>query len=383
MAQLTKVRDFLIYRNERYYCGPGPSAVQLSDGRILVAFRRAYNWVPEGIWGHEHPSTEGCLTESLDGGHTWSVPRIFTAGNITNQNLTLLPDGSLLCITQRSELLPLSVYARMLKEQSNFGGRRNEDFGWATGSHGVQVMRSTDEGRSWQGPYFVSPIPDCEPLLPGWPSPAGLRSSAINLSDGTVGVSVYGFIDRHTEATSVWFMTSSDEGETWAPRGRIAHDPEGKDYFNEAGVYQCANGKLVALMRAEKAREKPLHISESTDLGSTWTPPQRQEVRGYPYQAAPMSSGNVLLAYGHRFDPLGVRARLLDAECSDPADAEELVLRDDGKTKDLGYPHVLPLQDGTALVTYYHNDARGVRFVAGSIVAERDYGPITSSGGVR
>ena len=62
-------------QDERYYCGPGPSAVQLADGTIVVAFRRAYNWVPEGVCAHDWPSTEACLTTSLDGGKTWDHDR--------------------------------------------------------------------------------------------------------------------------------------------------------------------------------------------------------------------------------------------------------------------------------------------------------------------
>ena len=46
------------------------------------------------------------------------------------------------------------------------------------------------------------------------------------------------------------------------------------------------------------------------------------------------------------------------------------MLRDDGAVGNLGSPHVLPLPDGTALVTYYHNTEDGTRHVAASVVAE-------------
>ncbi len=164
MPQIEKVRDIVIYRDDRYYCGPGPSAVRLPDGNIMAAFRRAHNWVSEGIYAHGFPSTEACLTLSADNGKTWSTPRIFTAGNITNQNLTLLPDGTLLCLSHRGELVPLKVYERL---KDTFRFNVDKDFGWVYASHGVQVMRSTDGGLTWEGPFFVSPIPDAQPLLPG------------------------------------------------------------------------------------------------------------------------------------------------------------------------------------------------------------------------
>ena len=239
------MRDLVIYQDERYYCGPGPSAVQLADGTIMVAFRRAYNWIPEGVYTHGWPSTEACLITSLDGGQTWSNPRIFTGGNITNQNLTLLPDGTLICITQRGETLPLHVYERLKEGPAASHVHPLRGFGFVYAAYGVQVMRSTDGGLSWEGPFFVSPIPGINPVLPGWPSPAGLRASAIPLQDGSVGVAVYGHSGPDRDASKVWFMVSPDRGETWEARGCIVDDPEGQFYYNETGVYQCASGKLV------------------------------------------------------------------------------------------------------------------------------------------
>ena len=370
MGKLVKVRDLVIYRDERYYCGPGPSAVRLADGTLMVAFRRAYNWIPEGVYSHGDPSTEACLTTSSDGGQTWSEPRIFCGGNLTNQNLTLLPDGTLICITQREQMLPLKVYERIKQSKPLLSSRGPREFGYETASHGVQVMRSTDSGRAWEGPTFISPVPGTEPILPGWPSPAGLRGSAIPLDDGSVGVAVYGWIDLPRGVSNVWFMVSQDGGVSWEARGRIADDPDGHFYYNETGVYQCASGKLVALIRVERKPDDRLYTSVSTDTGRTWSTPRREEVKGHPYQAARMSSGNVLLAYGYRHEPRGIRARLLDPECEDVSGAEELVLRDDGGVRDLGYPHVLSLPDGTGLVTYYTNIGGGTRHIAATVVAE-------------
>ncbi|MSP13193.1 MAG: exo-alpha-sialidase [Chloroflexi bacterium] len=367
MSKLVKLRDLLIYQDERYYCGPGPSAVQLPDGAIMVAFRRAFNWAPYGFYSHGWPSTEACLTTSADGGQSWSTPRIFTAGNITNQNLTRLADGTLVCLTQRAECVPLPLYERLKDSKWFF---QDTTFGWVLASHGVQSMWSRDGGILWEGPSFLSPIPDVEPILPGWPSPAGLRASAIPLTDGTLGIAIYGHLGQEWTATNLWFMVSPDRGQTWQARGRIAHDPEARFYYNETCVYQCASSKLVAFLRVEKDPEHRLYTATSTDLGATWSPPRPENVRGHPYQAARLASGRVLLAYGYRYAPMGVRARLLDPECSDIAGAAEIVLRDDGGMMDLGYPHVLPLADGTALVSYYHNIGGGTRHIAASIVAE-------------
>ena len=41
MATLRKIRDIDIYRDETWYCGPGPSVVVYPDDEIVVAFRRS------------------------------------------------------------------------------------------------------------------------------------------------------------------------------------------------------------------------------------------------------------------------------------------------------------------------------------------------------
>ena len=58
----------------------------------------------------------------------------------------------------------------------------------------------------------------------------------------------------------------------------------------------------------------------------------------------------MLLLYGYRQPDFGVRARLWDGQTPD-LDADELIVRDDGRSADLGYPWVAQVC-GAAIVTY-------------------------------
>ncbi|WP_316814385.1 hypothetical protein [Pedobacter heparinus] len=51
-----------------------------------------------------------------------------------------------------------------------------------------------------------------------------------------------------------------------------------------------------------------------------------------------MPDNRVLLTYGYRHQPYGIRAKILNAECTDFKTAVEVVLRTDGGGGDLGYP---------------------------------------------
>jgi hypothetical protein len=76
----------------------------------------------------------------------------------------------------------------------------------------------------------------------------------------------------------------------------------------------------------------------------------------------------VLLIYGYRHPPFGIRTRVLDPECSAVGGGEEIVLRDDGGNGDLGYPWATMLSKDRALVVYYFNQGMGTRHIAGSVL---------------
>src|SRR5690606_29259578 len=104
------------------------------------------------------------------------------------------------------------------------------------------------------------------------------------------------------------------------------------------------------------------------DDGRTWSEPVKREAYSpSPFHALRLQSGRVLLTYGYRLKPYGLRARLLDPECNEIDGAEEIVLRDDGPGTDIGYSHAVQLEDGRILITYYYYDeAGGKRYIAGT-----------------
>ena len=72
--------------------------------------------------------------------------------------------------------------------------------------------------------------------------------------------------------------------------------------------------------------------------------------------------------YGYRHVPYGIRARVLDAECTNPASAPEIVLRTDGGGVDLGYPWATMVTKDRALVVYYFNRSDGPRTIEGTLL---------------
>ncbi|RYD88128.1 MAG: exo-alpha-sialidase, partial [Sphingobacteriales bacterium] len=75
--------------------------------------------------------------------------------------------------------------------------------------------------------------------------------------------------------------------------------------------------------------------------------------------------------YGYRHKPFGIRARILNAECTDFKTAPEIILREDGGNGDIGYPWSVQLDKKRVLVVYYYNLDNNTRHIAGSILELR------------
>ena len=362
-GRLQKSRDDVdVYRDPKYYCGPGPSPLVLPGGKLLMGFRRS----PDS--GHSNPEVEMCLLTSEDEGRTWSgTPRVFDAGNIRNSNLTLLPEDNILHASHASRLITKGLYEKIRSDPRNeWRARHHEQWNVHSAKTGTYVRLSHDNGRTWSQRYWVSPVSGMRDTLPGWPSPTAIRNPAFVLSDRSLVIPVYS-ADRPETS---YLMESADGGMHWRLRGTIAR-PDAKTGFNEIVLYECASGKLVAFMRSNPAGYS--YTSHSLNGGRNWSHPRKEAFWGYPCTAIRMPSGRVLLAYGYRREPFGIRARLLDAECERIAESEEFVIRDDGHNRDLGYPLADLLPDGTAIVAYYFNsvtDGGKQKYIAASFLRE-------------
>jgi hypothetical protein len=360
--KLRKVADMVIYRDDSYYAGPGPAAVAFPDGEALVFFRRHRTWPVKPLLVHAHPSTEQCCLRSRDGGETWeAIPRVFAGGGGNAPCVALLSDGALLLAMHRHDWVPKSLI------EQGPGASYSHRGDWVVVFAGTEVWRSEDRGEHWEGPFWVDDVPGLEPEKPGLHAPVGIRGPAVELADGTLGLPVY------SEPGGPVLVVSDDGGRSWHYRAHVASWPQGvASGYNEWAMHQTPCGDLVAFIRCELREGGSfghLHTARSSDGGRTWSAPKREEPWGYPHHVLRMPSGWVLLSYGYRREPYGVRCRLIDPECRRIGEAEELVLRADGGHWDLGYPDAALLPDGRALVVYYFCDRPdGQRYIAGSVV---------------
>ena len=79
-------------------------------------------------------------------------------------------------------------------------------------------------------------------------------------------------------------------------------------------------------------------------------------IGGNPPSLVKLYDSRLALTYGYRLKPSGVRARISSDEGR--TWGQEIILRDDGLTGDLGYPRSVVRSDGKILTVYYFNGPR-------------------------
>lgn len=354
-----KIGDVVIYKDPQFYSA-FPSIVRRPDGELLVAFRRAPERRAWGATGYTHtdPNSYLVMVRSRDNGKTWSEkPSLIYAypfGGCQDPCMVQLRDKSILCASYNWAWLPTppSQMTNIYRHQSFVG-------------LGGIILRSTDGGHSWEEP-IIPPAARGEIIfdLSGKPAPACNRGAMCEGRDGRIFWAVATSTSSR-ERKETHLMISRDKGTTWEDSCVIASDP--KITFNETSLYETPRGDLIAFTRTENFDDHTV-IARSTDGGKSFQPWQDAGFQGHPHYALRLPDTRVLLVYGYRHAPFGIRARVLDAECANAASAQEIVLRQDGGGGDLGYPWATMISKDRALVVYYFNINDGIRHIAGTVL---------------
>ena len=360
-APVHKIEDIVIYRDDKFYSS-FPSIVSRPNGELIVAFRRA----PERrVFGEPHtthtdPNSYLVTVRSQDGGRTWTqTPELMFAhpfGGSQDPCMLQLRDHSILCSSYGWMELRNEAAAKMTNAY------KHGSFAFLGG----YILRSKNGGQTWEGPIIPPPTPDENTKDPfGRTVPAYNRGAMCEGRDGTVYWAVAATTSKHPNQSETHLFASHDKGSSWNYSCPIASDKTAG--FNETSLYDTPGGDLVAFMRTEAFNDHTA-IARSTNHGRTFERWEDAGFQGHPHYALRLPDKNVLLVYGYRHPPFGLRARVLDPECTNASSAPEIVLRDDGGNGDLGYPWAALLSRHRALVVYYFNTHDGTRHIAGTFL---------------
>jgi hypothetical protein len=313
---------------------------------ILVGFEAGYFQNTDR--GHAIDYTrpaEHVLARSLDGGRTWTIER----------PVGLKPPPSV-----KIAGVPAGEGGREPIESPGGIDFAHPDFVFTARMANIHVgpsrfYYSYDRGRTWEGPF----------VLPDFGQP-GIAARTDYLVEGPRTLTMFVTAAKSNEREGRVIATrTSDGGKTWQMLGFVTPEPDETEFAIMPSTVRLSPTHLYTTVRYRRF----IDAFRSTDNGTTWEAagrPVPDTGRGNPPSLVRLRDGRLVLTYGYRAEPYGIRARVSTDEGKTWSD--DLVLRRDGGNWDLGYTRTVERPDGRLVTVYYYNLAADAeRFIGATI----------------
>jgi Neuraminidase (sialidase) len=328
--------------------------VKAANGELLVAFSGDRE-------GHVCPYGKTFLMRSTDDGLSWGEPELINDSPLDDRDagLCVCADGTLVVSwfstwrNPQDETLTAEWREHLQQISAADVEQWTQDFSMDSDlvRRGSWIRRSTDHGHSWEEPIAV---------------PATAPHGPNVLADGRLIYIGNDGYSRLSKSSAIACVESRDMGKTWTVLARISmfpdlepSDPGGVRYLAEPHVVELNEGHLLGMARheeqpyVEERETGRLWQFESLDGGQTWSDPQETQMLGKPPHLLRLADGRIVVTYSYRHAPYGERACVSEDGGKTWDYENEIVLRDDGPTNDLGYPATVECVDGALLSVYY------------------------------
>jgi sialidase-1 len=345
------LKHVTVFRDERFYASHASAAIA-ANGDILVVFRNAPY---EHVFAHVHPEARIDMVRSTDMSETWDPATrttIYDPGdgiNLNDPSITTLRDGTIL-VTAFEGYAP--------REQGEWGdkakGVRGTNYYYVPSERWVVLLRSFDNGHTWEGPFRVEPTDYAN-------NNTAVFASIVEFSDGRLLMPLSCW-EEEIQTQHAALVLSKDKGKTWEPYSVMTSwSPEGSWMGETRSTKSFGLPSVIAydddhLLAAGWSNfEIGTQITSSDDGGKTWSSLRPVISKGECMHLCTTKSGATILSYGYRQPPYGIRAwpSYDHGKTWNPEDA--FVIRDDGAMRDLGYPRSMQLPDGRIFCVYYYN----------------------------
>lgn len=316
------------YENIGYYAWP--SVAKIGDGKLMaVCSQRQAHVDPYG-------KVVGIISD--DNGKSWGEPFVIIDGILDDRDAGITYWNGKIFVTtftQTKELyttsgnLEWSIYSCQISDKEY-----NEAFGsW--------YAVSLDNGVSWSDKIKC-------PIF----SPHGM----IVTPDNNLAYVGYAQFDNSSGSwlseRSYIGISFSKDGITWSSPKTIlsANERMKKDFHEPNAIYNDAGDLIVVLRTAEG-----MFQTESFNNGDTWSDLRKIcDAADTPPHLLKLDDGTLVLTYGYRVSPIGVRA--LFSYDGGKNWVNETIITADGIDWDMGYPCSIVLNETEMLTVYYQKE---------------------------
>jgi len=348
-----EVQHVVVYRQPGRFGGwPANHGMWGWGNELLVGFS-AGTMRDNGLDRHAIDHDKGeehLLARSLDGGETWKIENPAEQGQ-------LIPQGQAL-----HGITPPGLKVPEWKDCPGGVDFGHPDFAMTIRMTDSNVgpsrwYYSLDRGHHWQGPFRFPQL--------GQPGIAARTDYIVNGPHDCLTFQTAAKANRREGRPLC--ARSEDGGKSWQFVSWIADEPTG--YGIMPSTARLSPTELLTAIRRHDGERHWIETFRSLDDGRSWKPTGvavPDTGFGNPGSLIRLADQRLALTYGVRRAPWRICART--SSDAGRTWSEEIVLRDDGGCRDLGYTMSRQRADGKVVTTYYIADAHdSERYIGATI----------------
>ena len=349
-ASPDSMKHVIVFKEDGRFGGwPANHGIWSWGNEILVGFEAGYLKPSERMHAIDYSRpAEHVVARSLDGGETWTVE--------SPPGLRPPPGKKVAGVPTGTDGKPTTPFEGTI----DFG---NPDFALTARMESFHVGPSrfyytTDRGKTWEGPFEIPTF-----------GRKGIAARTDYLVDGPRELTMFltAAKDNDGKQGHTICVRTKDGARTWEFVSFVGPEPPvGKKAIMPSSVRLDESTILTAVRR-----KRSIDLYRTEDNGETWSfvgkpAPDTGANNGNPPSLTRLKDGRLVLIHGYRSAPYGIRARI---STDDGASwGEEIMLRDDGGGRDLGYVRTVLRPDGRLVSVYYYNDGPDEeRYIAATI----------------
>ncbi|HEY3939960.1 MAG TPA: sialidase family protein [Bryobacteraceae bacterium] len=342
-------KNVIVYREAGRYGGwPANHGIWIWGNEIVVGFEAGYFKYNEKTHSIDwNRAAQHLLARSKDGGETWKIEHPLSLR---------APDG----VKQAN--VPVEPGGKSPVDCPGGIDFTNPNFAFTARMQDVDVgpsrfYYSYDRGKTWQGPFRMPTF-----------GQKGIAARTDLLVNGKHDAMMFLTAAKSNgKEGRVICVRTHDGGKDWKFVSFVGPEPGENDMAIMPSSVRLSSKVILTAIR----HPGWIELYRSNDDGATWSflskpAPNTGGHHGNPPCLVKLKDGRLVITYGFRSAPYGIRARISNDQGK--TWGEDRLLRTDGGTWDLGYTRTVQRPDGKMVTVYYFNDNKKTERYIGATI---------------